>query len=55
MSMKDQRTAKLWFQYMDMVDILRQFIKAERAGDWLFHLKAVQNMLPSFAAAGHYH
>ena len=27
--MKDDRTASLWLQYMDMVDILRMFIKAE--------------------------
>ena len=52
-SMKDLRTAKLWIQYMEMIGILRTFIKAERTGDWKLHLQAVHDMLPYFAAAGH--
>jgi len=52
-ALSERRTAKLWLQYMDMVEILRTFIKAERTGDWLLHLKTLQNMLPYFAAAGH--
>ena len=52
-SFRDSRTACLWFQYMDMIDILRQFIKAERTGNWGLHLKAIKDMLPFFAAAGH--
>ena len=35
------RTARLWVQYLNMVDILRKF------------LKAVYDMLPYFAASGH--
>ncbi len=31
-STKSSRTATLWFQYMDMVDILRKYIRAERTG-----------------------
>lgn len=54
-SMKDHRTAKLWLQYMEMVSLLRTFIKAERTGNWLLHLQTVQKMLPYFAAAGHNH
>ncbi len=38
---------------MEMIQILRMFIKAERIGDWKLHLLAVQEMLPYFAAAGH--
>ena len=38
--LQSSRTAKLWIQYMDMVDILRCFIKAERCGNWRLHLKA---------------
>ena len=37
-SCKKYRTANLWFQYMDMLAILRQFIRAERTGDWRLHL-----------------
>ncbi|KAG0726670.1 hypothetical protein GWK47_036077 [Chionoecetes opilio] len=51
--MADQRTAKLWIQYLDMVKILQLFIKAERTGNWELHLDAVRKMLPIFAAAGH--
>ena len=46
------RTAKLWFQYMDMICILRDFIKAERTGNWNMHLESLKSMLPHFAASG---
>ena len=36
------RTGKLWLQYMEMISILKQFIQAEREGDWKGHLKAFQ-------------
>ena len=39
-SMKASRTSALWLQYMKMLDILRQFIKAERTGNWQLHLKS---------------
>ena len=35
--MKDDRTALTWLQYLDMVDILRMFINAERPGNWRLH------------------
>ena len=46
-------TATLWLQYLEMVDILRRFLKAERTGNWRVHLQSVREMLPYFAAAGH--
>ena len=49
----DNRTAKLWIQFLQMVKILQLFIKAERTGNWVLHLDAVRKMLPTFAAAGH--
>lgn len=52
-SLKNQRTAVLWTAYMEMVDILRRFIKAERTGNWSLHPQSVYDMLPYFAAAGH--
>ena len=52
-SLRDSRTACLWFQYMDMIDSLKQFIKAERTGNWELHLKIMKDVLPFFAAAGH--
>ncbi|KAK3700422.1 hypothetical protein QZH41_004482 [Actinostola sp. cb2023] len=39
-----------WEEYGTMVDILLQFIKAERTGDWNLHLAATANMLPYFFA-----
>lgn len=51
--MGNLRTAKLWLQYLEMVAILKRFIKAERTGNWMLHLAAVRDMLPYFAAAGH--
>lgn len=49
---KESRTARLWIQYLEMIQILRSFIRAERSGDWDLHLRALQDMLPYFAAAG---
>ena len=54
-SLEDLKTAQLWLLYMDMIDILRRFIKTERTGNWLRHLQSVRDMLPFFAAAGHHH
>ena len=51
-SMENHRTAKLWLQYMEMIAILRMFIKAERTGVCALHLQTI-DMLPYFAAAGH--
>ena len=50
-SLQNNRTAKLWLQYMDMVDILRKFIKADRTGHWVQHLEALSEMLPYMATS----
>ena len=52
-TLASNRTASLWLQYSEMVELLRNFIRAERTGNWDLHLQAVFNMLPYFAAAGH--
>lgn len=49
------RTAKLWIQYTDMIQLLRSFIRSERTGNWKLHLITLKKMLPYFAAAGHNH
>lgn len=46
---------QLWLQYMSMVKLLLQFLKAERTGDFDLHLASLQKMLPYLAAAGHSH
>ena len=52
-SLKSSRTAALWLQYMNMVDILRQYIRAERTGNWALHLECISKMLRYLAASGH--
>lgn len=47
------RTAKLWIQYLKLVSLLKNFITADRTGDWKLHLKTITEMLPYLAAAGH--
>ena len=48
------RTAALWLQYMYMIDIFHEFIKAERTANWHMHLETASHMLPPyFAASGH--
>ena len=46
------RTAMLWLQYLDMVSILKRFIKAEQMANWKLRLQTVQDMLPYFGASG---
>ena len=48
------RTAKLWIAYMDYVEVVKLFTRAERTGDWNTHLIAVNSMLNLFAATGHF-
>ena len=52
---ESNRTAKLWIQYFELVQIMRLFIRSERTGDWHLHLYAVKQMLPYLHAAGHLH
>ena len=47
-------TAKLWVQYFHMESIAKEFLRAERMGDWLAHLNTVKEMLPYFHASGHF-
>ena len=35
------RTSRLWLQYMDMIDILRMFLKAERTGNCICRLSMI--------------
>ena len=39
--------------FMEMLDILRKFIRAERSGNWILHIQKASEMLPFLAAAGH--
>ena len=46
-------TAKLWIQYIEYVETLKIFIRAERIGDWNLYLITVKKMLNLFAPTGH--
>ena len=50
---KTSRTAKLWLQYLDYINILQFFICAERTGNWNLHLVSVGKMINLFAATAH--
>ena len=47
------RTAKLWTQYIHYINIVKQFIQAERTGNWQNHLMVVRQMLNLFSATVH--
>ena len=46
-------TEKLWLQYLSYVQVLKNFIRAERTGNWKLFLHSVHAMLNLFAATGH--
>ena len=48
------KTAQLWFQYLDMIDIVCNFIKAERTGNWSLHLKSLSGH-HLYAKSGYIH
>jgi len=45
--------AKLWFQYLDDVAMIKDFITAEWTGDWEGNLTAVSELLNLFTMTGH--
>ena len=47
--MRDNRTSKLWLQYLDMIWYMN-FIRAEQTGNWLLPIKCHEKI---FAATGH--
>ena len=50
----DNKTARLWLMYIDMVSIACKLTEADRSGNWMLHREALREMLPQFAASGHY-
>ena len=47
------RTGRLWIQYLSFIQMFKNFIIAERTGNWHLHLSTTADMLCVFAAAGH--
>ena len=54
-SLQSSRTTSLCIQYLDMIDILRNFIRMQHIGIWELHLQSLSDMLPYLAASGHNH
>lgn len=50
---ENSRTAKLWLQYIDLIILVMEFIKAERTGNWKKHIETIKLMIPIFHSAGH--
>ena len=48
------RNAKLWLNYLKLISILQNRIRADRLGNFDLHLSAMQKALPIYAAAGHF-
>lgn len=51
---KNGPTSALWVMYFRLVGVTKQFIEAERTGNWKLHLSTVTSMLPIFHATGHF-
>ena len=52
--LSETRTAKSWIQYIHYINIVKQFIRAERTVNWQNHLMAVRQMLGLFSATTHF-
>ena len=46
---------RYWYQYIQYIQVTKNFIRSERTSDWLLHLSSVEKMLNLFAATGHIH
>ena len=44
---------RFWYHYMEMVQILLLFIRAQREGNWKLHLYAFREMMPYFMRYDH--
>ena len=47
------RTCALWLNYTMYIEMIQQYIRAERANDWLSHVSLTKQMINLFAATGH--
>ena len=48
------RNAKLWLNYLKLISIWQNLIRADHLGNFDLHLSAMQKALPIYAAAGHF-
>ena len=50
--LSESRASKLWIQYIYHIGLVKDFIFAERTGNWTLHLVTAKHMLNLFASAG---
>ena len=50
----ESKTSLLWLQYIHAVEVFLRFPKGEITSDWALHLQSAREMMPYFAASGHY-
>ena len=48
------RTASLWLNYQYLLELVRNFIRADHVGIWQLHLETVFKSLQVFASTGHH-
>lgn len=46
-------TSQLWLQYWQMFELVKDFIKAERTGNFDLHVKTIERIIPFFHASAH--
>ena len=51
---ENSRTAKLWIQYIQYINIVKQFIQAGRTGNWQNYLLVVRQILNLFSATAYF-
>lgn len=47
---QESPTFKFWISYIEMVDVLLQFVRATREANWELHLSSLRRMIPWFFA-----
>ena len=47
---KESENFKFWAQFIKMVQILKDIVRADREGDWNLHLHSVRAVMPLFAS-----
>ena len=52
--LENPQTAQLWIQYIEYVEVCRNFIRAARASDWTLHLYSAGKIINLFTAIRHH-
>ena len=53
-NLHENKNAKLWLTYTEMVNIVCKITKVQRTGNWILYVEAISECLPYFTSTGHY-